>query len=396
MTPAARLAAAIGLLDAILGGEPAERALTRWGRDNRYAGSGDRAAIRDHVFDALRRRRSLAALGGAETGRGLILGLVREGGSDPALLFTGQGHAPARLTPAEAAHHPPADLPLAVRGDLPDWLASRFTASLGAAAEGAMLALRARAPVHLRVNLARSTRARAAARLEAEGIVTRPLAEVPTALEVTANARKIGQSRPYLDGEVELQDAASQMAVLALPLGDGDHVLDYCAGGGGKTLAMGARARLDLVAHDADPARMADLPTRARRAGLAVTLAATPDLPRLAPFDLVLVDAPCSGSGTWRRAPEAKWRLTPAALAALTRRQDAILGAAAALVRPGGHLAYATCSILVEENDDRVTAFLTHHPGWSVTGALRLLPGPLHDGFYQSMLRAPERQPKVA
>ena len=389
MTPPARLAAAIGLLDAILAGEAAERALTRWGRDNRYAGAGDRAAIRDHVFDALRRRRSLAALGGAETGRGLILGLLRDSGADPAALFTGTGHAPPPLTPAEAAHRPPAGLPLPVRADMPDWLADRFAASLGPAAEAAMMALRARAPVHLRVNLARITPGDAAARLAAEGIATRPHPDCPTALEVTGNARRISQSAPYRAGEVELQDAASQLAVLALPLAPGDRVLDYCAGGGGKTLAMGARARLQLVAHDADPARMADLPPRAARAGLAVTLAATADLPALAPFDLVLVDAPCSGSGTWRRAPEAKWRLTPAALAALTRRQAAILAAAAPLVRPGGHLAYATCSILSEETDGPVAAVLSRHPGWAVTATLRLLPGPLHDGFSLEVIRAP-------
>jgi 16S rRNA (cytosine967-C5)-methyltransferase len=134
---------------------------------------------------------------------------------------------------------------------------------------------------------------------------------------------------------------------------------------------------------------MADLALRAARAGLPVTIAATADLPALAPFDLVLVDAPCSGSGTWRRAPEAKWRLTQAALAALTRRQDAILAAAAALVRPGGHLAYATCSVLAEENDDRVAAFLAARPAWRATDPLRLLPAALHDGFFQAVLIAP-------
>jgi 16S rRNA (cytosine967-C5)-methyltransferase len=187
-----------------------------------------------------------------------------------------------------------------------------------------------------------------------------------------------------------LQDAASQRAVLALPLAEGDRVLDYCAGGGGKTLAMGARAGLRLVAHDADPGRMADLPARAARAGLRVRLAATDELPGLGPFDLVLVDAPCSGSGTWRRAPEAKWRLTPEALAALTRRQDAILAAAAALVRPGGHLAYATCSVLSEENGDRIAAFCAGHPGWQVAGGLELLPGPLQDGFYLRFMKSPQ------
>jgi 16S rRNA (cytosine967-C5)-methyltransferase len=385
MTPAARLSAAITILDRVLSGDSAEATLTRWGRDNRYAGSGDRAAIRDHVFDALRRKRSAAALGGAETGRGLILGILRAAGTDPATFFTGVAHAPAPLTPVEAAHTPPATLP----PDLPDWLVPRFIAALGSEAPAAIAALGHRAPVHLRVNTARTTRAAAAAALAAAGIATRDHPLAPTALDVIANPRKLREAAPYRDGLVELQDAASQMAVLALPLSDGDRVLDYCAGGGGKTLAMGARAHLDLVAHDADPARMADLAPRSARAGLAVRQARTADLPGLAPFDLVLIDAPCSGSGTWRRAPEAKWRLTPESLAALTRTQDAILAAAVPLLRPGGHLAYATCSVLTEENEDRISAFAACHPGWTATANLRLAPGPLHDGFYLSVIRAP-------
>jgi 16S rRNA (cytosine967-C5)-methyltransferase len=387
VTPAARLSAAIDLLDRIIAGDPAERALTRWGRDNRYAGSGDRAAIRDHVYDILRRQRSLAALGGAATGRGLVLGLLREAGTDPARLFTGEGHAPAPLTPSEAAFVPPLDTPLALRCDLPDWLADRFTASLGLAAEPAMLALRHRAPVHLRVNLARTTRAAALQALAADGITAQPHPDCATALDVTGNERKIRDSQAYRSGLVELQDASSQMAVLGLPLSDGDRVLDYCAGGGGKTLAMGARARLDLVAHDASPGRMADLAPRAARAGLAVRQAATDSLAALAPFDLVLIDAPCSGSGTWRRAPEAKWHLTPAALEALHHTQDAILAAAAPLVRPGGHLAYATCSVLSEENDVRITAFRDSRSGWTIVTELKLLPGPLHDGFYLCVMK---------
>jgi 16S rRNA (cytosine967-C5)-methyltransferase len=396
MTPAARLAAAADLLDRALAGEPAERALTQWGRDNRYAGSGDRAAIRDHVYDALRRRRSLAALGGSDTGRGLILGLLRAAGTDPDTVFTGAGHAPPPLTQAERDHRPPPDLPLALRADMPDWLADRLTAAHGAAAMPAMMALRDRAPVHLRVNIARATRDTAARALAAEGIPTVAHPDVKTALQVTGNERKIRVSQPYLTGLVELQDAASQMAVLALPLQDGDRVLDYCAGGGGKSLAMGARARLDLVAHDANPARMADLAPRAARAGLALRQARTADLPALAPFDLVLVDAPCSGSGTWRRTPEAKWRLTAAALAALTTTQDAILAAAAPLVRPGGFLAYATCSILPDENDDRIARFRDRHPGWTVVSDLRLMPGPLHDGFYLCVMQQGAKQPIVA
>lgn len=389
MTPAARLAAAIGLLDAVLAGEPAERALTRWGRENRFAGSGDRAAIRDHVFDALRGRRSLAALGGAETGRGLVIGLLRAEGTDPATVFTGTGHAPAPLTPEEAAHVPPATLP----PDLPDWLVTRFEAALGDAAAAAIAALRHRAPVHLRVNTARTDRAAAARSLAAEGIETRAHPLAATALEVTGPARKLRETTSFREGHVELQDAASQLAVLALPLRDGDRVLDYCAGGGGKTLAIGARARVDLVAHDIDPARMADLGPRAARAGVAVRRVTTDGLAGCGVFDLVLVDAPCSGSGTWRRAPEAKWRLTPAALEALTRTQDGVLAAAARRVRPGGWLAYATCSVLAEENEDRIAAFRAGHPGWTPGAALRLAPGGLHDGFYLQCLQRPLTQP---
>ena len=208
-----------------------------------------------------------------------------------------------------------------------------------------------------------------------------------TALVVTGGAGGVARSRPYQGGLVELQDASSQAAVLALPLGDGDRVLDLCAGGGGKTLAMGARARLVLHAHDAEPRRMADLPARAARAGLAVEVLADPRA--LAPFDLVLVDAPCSGSGTWRRTPDAKWRLTPERLAALVRLQSELIGEAARLVAPGGRLAFATCSILDEEGPSQVARFLANAPGWAEEGRFAARPGPWGDGFFQAVLRRP-------
>lgn len=386
MTPAARVAAAIAILDRVLAGEAAEKVLTQWGRDNRYAGSGDRAAVRTHVFDALRKKRSLAAVGGAETGRGIMIGALREAGEDVDAFFTGEGHAPAPLTEAERSGAVIGGLSLAVRGDMPDWLSARLVASLGEGAEAAMMALRDRAGVHLRVNIGRVTRRAAAEDLAREGIATVEHPEVETALFVTGNERKVKESTAYRGGLVELQDASSQAAVLRLPLRPGDRVLDFCAGGGGKTLAMGARMALDLVAHDAAPGRMADLGPRAARAGIAVRQAGTGELAGLGPFDLVLVDAPCSGSGTWRRAPEAKWRLTPGALDRLTRTQDEVLMAAARLVRPGGHLAYATCSVLREENDDRVRAFLSQDDRWTVADVMRLLPGPWQDGFYLCVL----------
>jgi 16S rRNA (cytosine967-C5)-methyltransferase len=383
MTPGARVAAAIAILDRIGAGTPAEQALTGWARDNRFAGSGDRAAIRDHVFDALRCRRSFAALGGSDTGRGLMLGALRAEGADPALLFSGEGYAPPPLTESEKSHLGTAlTLDPLVALDCPDWLAPALRDSLGDDFAAVMAALRHRAPVFLRVNLARVGVAEAVAALAAEGIraVPHPLAK--SALEVIENARKIQRSVAYSEGLVELQDAASQAVVELLPLGPGLRVLDYCAGGGGKTLAMAARAPILAFAHDIDPGRMRDLPARAARADVAVTPVTTVDLDRTAPFDLVLVDAPCSGSGSWRRAPEAKWRLTPGRLADLTRLQAEILVAAAQLVAPGGVLAYATCSLLDVENRMQVAGFLAASPGWQRATERRLTPLDGGDGFF--------------
>ena len=383
MTPAARAAAAIAVLDRHLAGEPAEQALTNWGRSNRYAGSGDRAAVRDLVFDAIRCRRSFAALGGAETARGLILGGLRAAGQPPEAVFTGEGHAPPPLSPMELKRaEPPVGLEAL---DCPDWLAPRLQSSLGADFASVMEHLRHRAPVFLRANLRRVTRDQAQAVLAAEGITALPHPLAETALEVVGNARKIKASAAYLEGLVELQDAASQAVVAALPLNDGQRVLDYCAGGGGKTLAMAAFARAEFTAHDADPARMRDLPERARRAGIRVRLTETTGL-RRGSFDLVLADAPCSGSGSWRRAPEAKWALTPERLAALCTLQASILAKAAALVAPAGTLAYATCSVLNDENEDRISAFLAAHPGWVPQRELRLTPLAGGDGFFLATL----------
>ncbi len=369
--------AAITVLDRVLAGEPAEKALTKWGRASRYAGSSDRAAVRDFVFDALRCKRSFAAMGGGMTGRGLVLGGLRAAGGES--LFDGGPHAPEPVTGADAGREPVGAEAL----DVPDWLLPELAASLGEATDAVLRAMRVRAPVFLRVNLRKTTTAGAVAALAAEGIVAVPHPLALTALEVTGNARKIQTSDVFLNGLVELQDASSQAVVAALPLRDGMRVLDHCAGGGGKALAMAARARLGLYAHDANPRRMADLPGRAKRAGVRVTLRDTPET--AAPYDLVLVDAPCSGSGSWRRDPEGKWALNAARLEELVLLQAAILGRAAAMVAPGGVLAYATCSLLTRENEAQVAAFKAATPGWTVNDSHRF--SPLHggDGFFLAL-----------
>lgn len=381
MTPAARLSAAISILDRWLAGQPAEQALTNWGRASRFAGSGDRAAVRDLVFDAIRCRRSFAALGGAETGRCLILGSLRAQGIDPEVFFTGDGHAPPPVRADEAGRAPQGLEAL----DCPDWLAGPLRDSLADDFAAVMEALRHRAPVFLRVNAARIDRAAAQAALAAEGIVSVPHHLAKNALEVTENARKIQNSAPFRDGLVELQDAASQAVVEALPLRDGLKVLDLCAGGGGKALAMAARARLALHAHDADPKRMVDLPARAKRAGAKLRLTEMPEA--AGPFDLVLADVPCSGSGSWRRAPEGKWRLSPDRLQQLVNIQAQIIDRASKMIEKGGVLAYATCSMLRCENDAQIDGFLSRNSAFAETSRHRFTPLSGGDGFFLAILR---------
>ncbi|MFN3847056.1 MAG: RsmB/NOP family class I SAM-dependent RNA methyltransferase, partial [Paracoccaceae bacterium] len=343
-------------------------------------GSGDRAAVRDLVYDALRCRRSYAALGGGDHGRGLMLGALRAAGTDPATLFTGDGHAPPPVSPADRGRLPDGAEAL----DLPDWLIPELTHSLGHDLPAIAQAMQRRAPVFLRVNVARSTVSAAVIALMKDGIHTQPHPLADTALEVTEGARKIQTSQAYLAGLVELQDASSQAVVAALPLRDGMTVLDHCAGGGGKTLAMAARAKQTLFAHDANPARMRDLSARAGRAGAKVNMVSVPETK--APFDLILADVPCSGSGSWRRDPQGKWSLTPDRLTQIGAIQDAILDRLAPIVAQGGVLAYATCSLLHSENTGRVAGFLARSPGWTIQKTLRFTPLTGGDGFFLALL----------
>lgn len=384
MTPGARVDAAIGVIDAIREGAPAERALTNWARGARYAGSKDRAAVRDHVYDVLRRWRSCAALGGGGEGRALLIGLLRAQGIDPDGIFTGAGHAPPPLSEGERT---------AGRGpcveearDLPDWLWPRFQAALGDEADEAVELLRHRAPVTLRVNARRMSRDAAQGALAEEGILCQPVNHVKMALHVIEGGRKISLSPLYLSGAVELQDASSQAAMEMLDLPCGARVLDYCAGGGGKTLALAARLEGAWFAHDVALLRMSDLPARAARAGAAVRLCETPELPQLGPFDVVLCDVPCSGSGTWRRGPQAKWNLTPEGLAGLGRVQADILAQAAELVAPDGRLVYCTCSVFREENESVIERFSLNFSDWRHIASRRWPITGTGDGFFLAQL----------
>lgn len=385
MTPAARIAAAIELLDLIEAGSPAEKALTTWARKNRYAGARDRAAIRDHVYDALRNRLSHSHLGGGLNGRALMIGALRARGLDPKALFTGEGYAPAQLTAQESAFIAP-EPDRCTRLDCPPWLADDLAASLGDDFEPVMERFKTRAPVFVRVNLARTTREAAMAALREEGIVARPHPLAETALELVENPRRLRNSAPWREGLIELQDVASQAVCALIDAHAGARILDYCAGGGGKSLALAAREKFTLFAHDANPARMRDLPERARRAGAAIEILAPKVVKQAAPFDLVIADVPCSGSGTWRRSPGEKWQITADKLDELCSVQYDILRETTNLIKSGGRLAYITCSLLERENEAQVAAFLADNSGWKKLLERRFSPLEGGDGFFVALL----------
>jgi len=376
MTPGARAAAAITVLDSWLGSMPAEKALTTWARGARYAGSGDRAAIRDHVYDVLRRLESCAEAGGGRTGRALMIGLARLQGWPLEAVFSG-GYAPDPLSGSECeAPEVTAD----IWRDVPAWVQPALRDGLGPVAETVVGQMAERAPLYLRVNGRKSTRDVVEERLIDSSIETEKC-DMGSALMVTKGGRKLRQSQAYLDGLVEIQDLSVQQAVAAISWPDDGTVLDYCAGGGGKALAIAATSDAAIHVHDANPARMRDLTPRAERAGITLH-----PMDRAQSYDVVLTDVPCSGSGTWRRDPEAKWHQTPDRLADLTALQADILEEAQALVRPGGRLVYMTCSLLRSENEDQISAFLTRHADWRLTQQARFLPPAASDGFYLAEL----------
>jgi 16S rRNA (cytosine967-C5)-methyltransferase len=355
MTPAARVQAAIEILDLVIeaatsNGPPADRIVADWFRTRRFSGSSDRRAVRELVYGAIR---SCGEVPGS--GRAAMLRLAE---AQPELLglFDGSRHGPEPLNAGEQ----PAE-----GGIAPAWLETALAES-GITGNGAA-ALFARAPLDIRVNTLRGSK---------EGLEL-PVSGEPTlsgnGLRLPAGTR-VEQWREWRDGLIEIQDTGSQLACDAVGALPGETIIDVCAGAGGKTLALAAAMEDQgyLIACDTNRGRLSRLPARAERAG--VTIATTrlldpgrekemlSDLAGCA--DAVLVDAPCSGTGTWRRNPEARWRLTPEDLASYAELQARLLDIGAQLVRPGGRIIYATCSLLDAEGADQAEAFLSRHSGW--------------------------------
>jgi 16S rRNA (cytosine967-C5)-methyltransferase len=391
MTPGARLSAAIEVLADIEDRHrPAGDALKDWGLAHRFAGSGDRAAIGGLVFDALRRRSSAAFLMGASTPRAILFGALRlERGMSAdsiARLADGGRYAPPPPDDAEAdalAAVLRDDAPAHVRGDYPEWLDPYFEAVFGdeRAEEGA--ALSRRAPVDLRVNTLKGDRAAALEALAHLGPAPTPWSPIGLRIALTADAKSPPlQAEPaYLDGLVEIQDEGSQLAALLSGARPGETVVDLCAGGGGKTLALAAMMENAgrILATDTDIRRLAPIHARIARAGVSNAEVRTSrgaaellgDVRGAA--DLVLIDAPCTGVGAWRRNPDAKWRVRPGALEQRIKAQDAALDRAAQLVRPGGRIVYITCSVLEDENGARVRSFASRHPAFAVVPAAEVM-----------------------
>lgn len=409
MTPAARVAAMIELVQAIESDpRPAERCVGDYLRARRYIGAKDRRAVVDAVFAWLRARARIdwwlaRVLGEHELGeaeeraRAVVLASLtlneRRGRAEIAALFDGSRYGPAPLSDAETtlaarlagrALDDPAQ-PEPVRLECPEWLLSEFVAAFGAARDGELRALIGEAPLDLRVNTLKGDRDAARAALAGEGIETAPTPFSPHGLRVVGR-RAVTASAAYRDGRVEPQDEGSQLIALLCDARPGLAVADLCAGGGGKTLALAAEMadRGRLVALDRDAARLARARPRLRRAGVTVAdLRGASDAAWLADaagsFDRVLIDAPCSGTGTWRRQPDARRRLTPEALDEYRAAQAKLLRDGAALLRPGGRLVYATCSLLPSENARQVAVFLDGHREWAPVPAAEVWDAALGD-----------------
>src|SRR6201991_2855 len=384
MTPAARLSAAIEILSTIDAQRvPAANALKEWGTAHRFAGSGDRAAIAGLVFDVLRRRSSSSYLMDADTSRARLLGMLkleRGLGTDAiAALCSGERFAPEPLSATERAALTSRSLngaPAHVAGDYPEWLDPHLTQVFGDERMEEATAMASRAPLDLRVNTLRAKREKALSSIAHLGARPTPWSPLGIRIDLGADARNPGihAEEVFIKGGIEVQDEGSQLAALLTDAKPGEQVIDMCAGAGGKTLALAAmmQGKGRLIATDRDKRQLAPIHERLSRAGVHNADVRTPkgendtlaDIRATA--DLVVIDAPCTGTGTWRRNPDAKWRMRPGALEVRLKDQAEVLDRAAALVKPGGRIAYITCSVLPPENGVQVRGFIGRHPEFSV------------------------------
>ncbi|GBE44590.1 ribosomal RNA small subunit methyltransferase B [bacterium BMS3Bbin10] len=385
MKPAGRLQAAIEILAEIkTRHRPASQALSDWGRGHRFAGSGDRAAIGNIVYDALRHRASIAWRMGSAEARALALGVMvfhwDESAESLGEMFARDPHAPETLSEEEVKALETGTLegaPGWVQGDIPEWLEEAFEGNFSEdyIAEGQALALRP--PTDFRINTLKADRGKVMKALKRFNPEPMELSPIGLRIAPSAGPARTANLQPeaaYQKGWVEVQDQGSQVCSLLVYARPGEQVLDYCAGAGGKTLAMAAAMenKGQIFAYDADRNRLKPIYERLKRAGTRNVQVRSPgesleDL--TGKMDRVVVDAPCTGSGVWRRRPDAKWRLTPDALEKRLAEQAQVLEEASGYVRPGGYLCYITCSVLAQENEGQVSGFLETHEDFELLSA---------------------------
>jgi 16S rRNA (cytosine967-C5)-methyltransferase len=435
MTPGARLQAVIDILDEMERTvKPVERHLREWGRTHRFAGSKDRAAIAARLYAIERRRAQLAWRMQSASPRALAIAAVLDEG-EVETLFSGTGYGPAALSDAERAciASPQAgEMPAHVKGEYPEFLEDELRRAFAERLPEEMLALQQRAPVDLRVNTLKTHRDAVIAALAAQGYDAQATLRSPLGIRLPAGVAGLERTALFESGAFEFQDEAAQVASLMCEAAPGMRVLDLAAGAGGKSLALAAAMQNEgeIVACDIRTDALAELERRAVRAGVRI-IRTTENLPRpceageragvrgllqqaqpstpphpdplphmrggegIDGFDIVLVDAPCSGTGTWRRQPELRWRLTPERLIELQAIQDSLLAQAATYVKPGGRLVYATCSILPCENEDRIARLRESHPQFAPAGD-EFRASPLStgtDGFFAAVLTSGQAPP---
>jgi 16S rRNA (cytosine967-C5)-methyltransferase len=426
--PGPRIQATIDLMEAVAANpDVTDRTVAAFFRRRRYAGAKDRAAITGLFYAIVRRRAWLEwrliniAAGGLEGARPIVLAQLADGGvpdNELTALFDGSEHAPVPLSLEEQAlvqalrRAPSGTPPPPVAGNYPGWLHGALDRRFGANLSAEMAALNGRAPLDLRVNVLRADRKSVLEQLRGEGLTAEPTEFAPWGVRLPDSPRL--ETHPlYRDGLIEIQDEGSQIVAALVGARPGDRVVDYCAGGGGKALALAAAMdnRGEVVACDVKAQRLSDLPARVARAGAGIVIAhvlneSGDDLAG-APFDRVLLDVPCSGIGAWRRQPNERWSLNQEKLNNYNKLQDELLAKGARLLSPGGVMVYATCSVLAEEGEDRIASFLAQTTAfttidvaavWSSSGLggsppgagpfLNLSPHATNtDGFFAAVLR---------
>ncbi len=386
MNPSARLQAAIDLLDTILNeSRPADGVIAAYFRGRKFFGAKDRRAVSDQIWRILRHRARLSWALGTEQVSGRLLVAADLAQHDKkhidaiSGLFSGALHGPhpfsanERRMVMQAASRDMADAPREIKFEMPDWLTDKIDAAFGKRADAELAALQGEAPLDIRANVLKTTRDAVLAELTAEKLKAAPTSLSPMGVRITGRTT-LGNHDGFKDGRFEVQDEGSQLVSMLADAAPGQSVIDLCAGAGGKTLAIAAAMKNTgrIIACDVAIKRLERAKLRLRRAGVhnaTLRVLETNDKwikRQNESFDRVVIDAPCSGVGSWRRHPDARWRFTPDSLANLTATQDELLDQAAPLVKKGGRIVYITCSLLPDENQDRITAFLARNAQFRV------------------------------